>query len=114
MDDFGTGCSSLQHLSVLPLDSIKIDRSFVVRLRPNSNEWAVVQAVALIGTLLNKEIVAEGIESAEQLAQLLKLGCRHGQGFHLSPPLSPSLISAMLDEVATEEFVSLQPACGVG
>ena len=109
MDDFGTGCSSLQHLSSLPLGSIKIDRSFVVRLRPGSSELAVVQAVALIGTLLDMEIVAEGIESSEQLAQLLKLGCRHGQGFHLSHPLSPSQVCAMLDEgIATEEAVGIQ------
>jgi diguanylate cyclase (GGDEF)-like protein/PAS domain S-box-containing protein len=101
MDDFGTGCSSLQHLSGLPLDNVKIDRSFVVRLRPNSNEQAVVQAVALIGKLLNKEIVAEGIESAEQLAQLLRLGCRHGQGFYLSQPLSASKVDALLKEILT-------------
>lgn len=106
MDDFGTGCSSLQHLSGLPLDSVKIDRSFVMRLRPNSNELAVIQAVALIGKLLDKEIVAEGIESAEQAAQLLKLGCRHGQGFHLSQPLTPSRVDAMLDEfIALEDVV---------
>ena len=103
MDDFGTGCSSLQHLSGLPLDSVKIDRSFVVRLRPNSSEMAVVQAVALIGSLLDKEIVAEGIESSEQLAQLVKLGCRLGQGYHLSQPLSASRVRALLDEIVVAD-----------
>jgi diguanylate cyclase (GGDEF)-like protein/PAS domain S-box-containing protein len=88
VDDFGTGYSSLSHLSKLPIDSLKIDRSFVSSLRPGTDEAAVVQAIIQLGAALRKSVVAEGIESAEQMDQLRAMGCGFGQGFHLGTPLS--------------------------
>ena len=87
VDDFGTGYSSLSHLSRLPIDSLKIDRSFVHQLQPGSDDAAVVSAIIQLGSTLRKEVVAEGIESAAQMAQLRALGCGYGQGFHMAQPL---------------------------
>ena len=97
MDDFGTGASSLQHIATLPLGSVKIDRSFVARLGQRCTESAIVQAIALIGTLLDREIVAEGVESADQVDHLIALGCHRGQGFFLSRPLKAQRASDLLN-----------------
>jgi len=96
VDDFGTGYSSLSHLSRLPIDSLKIDRSFVHRLRRNSADAAVVAAIVQLGSTLRKAVVAEGIETADQVEQLRELGCELGQGFHLSTPLSEEAAGAWL------------------
>ena len=88
VDDFGTGYSSLSHLSRLPIDSLKIDRSFVHQLHRNSDDAAVVAAIVQLGSTLRKAVVAEGIETADQMTQLRELGCEGGQGFHLAKPLS--------------------------
>ena len=96
MDDFGTGYSSLSHLSRLPIDSLKIDRSFVHQLKRNSDDAAVVAAIVQLGSTLRKAVVAEGIETADQVEQLRELGCELGQGFHLSTPLSEEAAGAWL------------------
>ena len=88
VDDFGVGYSSLSRLAKLPIDSLKIDRSFVSQLQRGSDEAAVVQAIIQLGGTLRKSVVAEGIESADQLQQLRDMGCEFGQGFHLALPLS--------------------------
>ena len=87
VDDFGTGYSSLSHLSKLPIDSLKIDRSFVSHLQPGNDDAAVVSAIIQLGGTLRKAVVAEGIETPEQMAQLRALGCEFGQGFHMAQPL---------------------------
>jgi EAL domain-containing protein (putative c-di-GMP-specific phosphodiesterase class I) len=99
IDDFGTGYSSLSHLSSLPIDTLKIDRSFVRKLKSGSNEAAVVQAVVLLGSSLGKSVVAEGIESASQLDQLQALGCGFGQGYHMSRPLEVHAANQMIDQM---------------
>jgi diguanylate cyclase (GGDEF)-like protein/PAS domain S-box-containing protein len=96
VDDFGTGYSSLSHLSVLPIDSLKIDMSFVRNLRANSKEEAVIRAIVLLGSSLGKEVIAEGIETAEQMSLLRDLGCAVGQGYHLSRPLPAKGIDKLL------------------
>lgn len=88
VDDFGTGYSSLSHLRRLPIDTLKIDRSFVAELERGSDEAIVVGAIIQLGDSLHKHVVAEGIESASQMAQLRELGCTFGQGFHLASPFS--------------------------
>jgi diguanylate cyclase (GGDEF)-like protein/PAS domain S-box-containing protein len=98
VDDFGTGYSSLSHLSTLPIDSLKIDRSFVVNLSPGSKESAVIQAIVLLGHSLGKKVVAEGIETAEQLKLLRELGCDIAQGYLLSRPLKQDAVAAFLDD----------------
>ena len=96
VDDFGTGYSSLAHLSSLPIDCLKIDRSFVHALSAGSNEAAVVRAIVLLGQSLGKSIVAEGIETEAQRAQLAAMGCNIGQGYLLGRPLTPEDALALL------------------
>ena len=96
VDDFGTGYSPLSHLSVLPIDNLKIDMSFVRNLRADSNEAAVVRAIILLGTSLGKEVIAEGVETQEQFEILRELGCAVGQGYFLSRPLAPDAVDALL------------------
>ncbi len=96
VDDFGTGYSSLSHLSVLPIDSLKIDMSFVKPLRPGSKESSVVRAIVLLGTSLGKEVIAEGVETLEQMELLRELGCDSGQGYYISRPLVAEGIEQLL------------------
>ena len=96
VDDFGTGQSSLSHLSRLPVDSLKIDRSFIHQMQWGSDDSAVVRAVVQLGASLRKVVVADGIESAAQMAQLRDMGCAFGQGFYLGTPLSAVDASALL------------------
>jgi diguanylate cyclase (GGDEF)-like protein/PAS domain S-box-containing protein len=96
IDDFGTGYSSLSHLSTLPLDCLKIDRSFVARLGAGQAEEAVVRSIVLLGSSLGKAVVAEGIETDEQLQRLRRLGCRYGQGYLLGRPQKPQQLSSVL------------------
>jgi diguanylate cyclase (GGDEF)-like protein len=99
VDDFGTGYSSLRHLSTLPVNGLKIDRAFVADMQRGSNEAAVVRGIVLLGNSLGKAIIAEGIETPEQLKLLREMGCRAGQGFHLSRPLTAELADAMLESL---------------
>ena len=102
VDDFGTGYSSLSHLSVLPINSLKIDMSFVRALRAGSKEAAVVRAIVLLGTSLGKEVIAEGIETPAQMALLRDLGCDLGQGYYLSRPLPAEAIAKLLQGQITQ------------
>ena len=102
IDDFGTGYSSLSYLSSLPIDSLKIDRSFVKGMREGSKNAEIVRAIVSLGASLGKSVVAEGIESNSQFAQLRDLGCENGQGFHLSRPLSPGEVERLLDSIVNE------------
>ncbi len=86
IDDFGTGYSSLAYLSTLPIDSLKIDRSFVMGMDKNTQNVEIVRAVVNLGRSLGKKIIAEGIETVEQLATLKELGVHVGQGYLLARP----------------------------
>lgn len=87
IDDFGTGYSSLTYLKRLPLDRLKIDRSFVEGLEQAGSDAALVDTILAIGHNLGLECIAEGIEASGQHQSLRALGCALGQGFHFSPPL---------------------------
>ena len=87
MDDFGTGYSSLSLLVDLPLDIVKIDRSFVNVITDNQRSRSVVEAVIHLSKALKLSIVAEGVETDEQLALLKSLGCHEVQGYHISKPM---------------------------
>jgi len=106
VDDFGTGYSSLKHLSALPVTSIKIDRGFVVNLEHGHEDAAVVQAVISLGRSLGKSVCAEGIERAEQLEQLRRMGCSLGQGFHLSRPLAVEMVDQLLDGLVAHDDIA--------
>jgi predicted signal transduction protein with EAL and GGDEF domain len=86
IDDFGTGYSSLSYLDQLPVDIVKIDRSFVAKLGHASEGADIIDAIIRMTLALGLEVVAEGIESPEQAAALLRLGCTKGQGFLYSAP----------------------------
>ena len=88
IDDFGTGYSSLAYLSTLPIDSLKIDRSFVMGMQDHPQNVEIVRAVMDLGRSLGKRVIAEGIETTEQLLALRRLGVPIGQGYLLSRPLT--------------------------
>ena len=87
VDDFGTGYSSLGYLHRFPVDGVKVDRSFVERLGTGDRDEAVVRAILGMATALDLDVVAEGVETAQQLQILRRLGCRQAQGFLLGPPV---------------------------
>jgi diguanylate cyclase (GGDEF)-like protein/PAS domain S-box-containing protein len=87
MDDFGTGYSSLSYVHRFPIDTLKIDRSFVNRLDADNEAAEVVRAIVGLAHNLGLDVIAEGVESPEQLAQLQLFGCEYGQGYLLSPPV---------------------------
>ncbi|WP_353673219.1 EAL domain-containing protein [Synechocystis sp. LKSZ1] len=88
IDDFGTGYSSLSYLYRLPVNSLKIDRSFVNQMQEGQRNYAIVKTVITLGDLLGINVVAEGIETQAQLQALQSLGCELGQGYLLSKPLT--------------------------
>jgi EAL domain-containing protein (putative c-di-GMP-specific phosphodiesterase class I) len=87
LDDFGTGFSSLSYLQQLPIDCIKIDRSFVSGIATKGKDLEIVRAIIGLGHGLGKSVVAEGIETDGQLQRLRGLDCDFGQGFLFSPPV---------------------------
>jgi diguanylate cyclase (GGDEF)-like protein/PAS domain S-box-containing protein len=87
IDDFGTGYSSLNYLATLPIDALKVDRSFIERMVTDGEGNEIVKAIFKLGSALSKQVFAEGIETEPQLAMLRELGCEFGQGFLLSRPL---------------------------
>jgi EAL domain-containing protein (putative c-di-GMP-specific phosphodiesterase class I) len=89
LGDFGTGCSSLSHLKRFPIDILKIDRSFVRELATDSHSTSIVSAVIGMGKNLGMQVVAEGVESREQLACLQQLACPQAQGCYFSEPVAP-------------------------
>jgi diguanylate cyclase (GGDEF)-like protein len=99
LDDFGTGFSSLAYLARLPIDVLKIDRSFVAKLGPR-NERALFQGIVALAHSLELDSVAEGVETEDQLAVLREAGCRRGQGYLFAKPMSAGEIVALLDEQA--------------
>ena len=86
VDDFGTGYSSLQYLTRLPVDVLKIDRSFVTQLDSTPKGSAITEAIIRLSQVLHLTTIAEGIETPQQAAELQKLGCTIGQGYLYSPP----------------------------
>ncbi|HRD78139.1 MAG TPA: EAL domain-containing protein [Hyphomicrobiaceae bacterium] len=100
MDDFGTGYSSLGYLRRFAFDKIKIDRSFVAEIGRSADCRAIIQAITSLAASLGMTTTAEGIETAEQLAELTALGCTEGQGYLLARPMPASQLHAFLAEAA--------------
>ena len=96
IDDFGTGYSSLNHLKRLPVDVLKIDRSFVSRVEVDDDDAIIVRSTIELGHNLGLLVVAEGVETEETLARLGELGCDHAQGFYMSPPVPADELTAWL------------------
>lgn len=95
VDDFGTGYSSLKYLHELPIDTLKIDRSFVNGLLTHASQAALVKTIVLMAQSLGLNVVAEGIETSEQLQHLQSLGCSEAQGYHFCRPLPPAQLPHM-------------------
>jgi diguanylate cyclase (GGDEF)-like protein/PAS domain S-box-containing protein len=96
IDDFGTGYSSLAYLSTLPFDCLKIDRSFVVRMHESPQNVEIVRTVLSLGRALNKQVIAEGIETQDQLLRLKELGTPIGQGYLLAKPMDSAQAAKLL------------------
>jgi diguanylate cyclase (GGDEF)-like protein/PAS domain S-box-containing protein len=90
IDDFGTGSSSLAHLKDLPVDVIKIDRGFVAQLGADPRDTAILRAVITLADTLEITVTAEGVETADQLEDLIDMGCNEGQGYHFARPAPPA------------------------
>ncbi len=104
MDDFGTGYSSLASLQRLPIDLLKIDRSFVADMIGNRDSIAIIRAILSLAGSLGMNSTAEGVENAEMAETLAALGCTYGQGYHFSRPLMPEQAFMMLaDQFALSE-----------
>ena len=96
VDDFGTGYSSLSYLSGLPVDCLKIDRAFVTRLVKGGRDAALAQAIISMGHGLGLRVLAEGVETAEQLAFLRQHDCNEGQGYFFAKPAAPEALADLL------------------
>jgi len=100
LDDFGTGYSSLSYLHRLQADTVKVDRSFVSRIGAADNGSEMVGTIVALARNLGMDVVAEGVETAEQLSQLEALGCEYVQGFYFSRPV---------DVAAADGLIASQP-----
>jgi EAL domain-containing protein (putative c-di-GMP-specific phosphodiesterase class I) len=102
VDDFGTGYSSLSYLKRFPIDTLKIDRSFVKDLHVDKDDAAICAAILAMSRQLGLNVVAEGVETLEQLEFLRHHGCNQIQGYLCSKPLTAEQFLAMLDKIATK------------
>jgi EAL domain-containing protein (putative c-di-GMP-specific phosphodiesterase class I) len=96
IDDFGTGYSGLAYLKRLPIDTVKIDQSFVRDLTIDPDDKAIVTAIVAMARSLGVEVVAEGVETEEQLEELKRLGCTRAQGFLLARPMTGAGVTRFL------------------
>jgi diguanylate cyclase (GGDEF)-like protein len=102
IDDFGMGYSSLAHLSALPIDSLKVDRTFVADLFVRDGAGTIVRTILGLGRSLGMQVVAEGIETEAQLQWLVEAGCEAGQGRHLAHPLDAPAVEKLLSSHAAQ------------
>jgi len=98
IDDFGTGYSSLSYLKRFPIDTLKIDRTFVSDVSTNEDDAAIAKAIVMMGHALDMSVIAEGVETPQQLEYLTSLGCDAIQGYLFSPPLSTQSFTELLME----------------
>jgi diguanylate cyclase (GGDEF)-like protein/PAS domain S-box-containing protein len=100
IDDFGTGYSSLSWLKHFPISTLKLDKSFVQGLGVDEADRAIAQSVLTMAECLDVSVTAEGVETAEQALELVRLGCRHGQGYHFARPQPPADLEHLLATAA--------------
>lgn len=107
IDDFGTGYSSLSYLHSFSVENLKIDRSFINRLHKKKSNFGLVTAIVQIGKAMKMNLIAEGIETSEQLAQLKFLGCQFGQGYLFSKPLPSEEMVALLSAATYQKHLEV-------
>ncbi|MCF6202287.1 MAG: EAL domain-containing protein [Methylococcaceae bacterium] len=103
IDDFGTGYSSFEYLKKLPIDKLKIDKSFIANVTNNLDDASIVQAVIAMAHNMNMEVIAEGVETEEQVKFLLKNKCDYAQGYLFSKPLSVEKVEAFIKKFTPVE-----------
>ena len=108
IDDFGTGYSSLSYLSKMPIDEIKIDKSFVLDMHENKSNAAIVHATIELGHNLGLSVIGEGVESADSLARLHALGCDAAQGYYLTKPLDANDLAAWLESRRSSGLLKIE------
>ena len=101
IDDFGTGYSSLSYLQRLPVDNLKIDQSFVAHMKPVGESLEIVRGIITLAHSLGKQVIAEGVETGEQLALLRSLECDYGQGYLFSEPMEPEAARKLMADART-------------
>ena len=111
IDDFGTGYSSLSYLHRFPVDTLKIDRSFVSRMADSNDNLEIVRIIITLAQTLGMDVVAEGVETREQLAMLCALGCENGQGYFFSKPVDAKGAEKIICDtyVAAAKNIPLKP-----
>jgi len=102
IDDFGTGYSSLSYLHSFPIDTLKVDKSFVMEMVDKNENIEIVRTIIMLAQNLGLDVIAEGIETKEQLALLRKLKCEKGQGYYFSKPLDTAAAEDLLSDICTE------------
>ena len=106
IDDFGTGYSSLSYLDRLPVDVVKIDRSFLQPVRSLEDRAPVVEATIAMANSLGLGVVAEGVETTTHVGLLLRLGCSHAQGYLFGPPAAPDVAERAIVDSASRHPVA--------
>jgi EAL domain-containing protein (putative c-di-GMP-specific phosphodiesterase class I) len=101
VDDFGTGHSSLSHLKNFPIDTLKVDRSFVSNLGQTPIDSTIVGSIVDLAHALGLSVTAEGVEDQAQLEDLRDLGCDNAQGYHLARPQDPDAVTELLVQEAS-------------
>ncbi|MES9971972.1 MAG: EAL domain-containing protein [Candidatus Thiodiazotropha sp.] len=101
IDDFGTGYSSLAYLQQLPLDRLKIDRNFIANVDKKSDQQRIVEAIILLAKGLAIDVIAEGVETADEMSYLLQAGCHEFQGYHFYRPMDSDAITKLLHQKVT-------------
>jgi len=115
IDDFGTGYSSLSYLSRFPIDTLKVDSSFVSRIGEDKENLEIVRTIITLAHNLRMDVIAEGVETAEQLSQLRDLGCEYGQGYYFSRPVSAEEANHLIaDLLPPPRDLELPPAASIG
>jgi diguanylate cyclase (GGDEF)-like protein/PAS domain S-box-containing protein len=109
LDDFGTGYSSLSYLHRFPIDGLKIDRSFVIKMAEDTSSLKIVQAIIRLAQDLDIEVIAEGVETTDQLDILRSLECGYVQGYLYARPMAGSRIGAILEKGSLDQKARLHP-----
>ena len=105
IDDFGTGYSSLSYLQQFPIQTLKIDRSFVGDIRADESDASIINAIVAMARGLKLDLIAEGVENRTQLRYLHGKGCSEGQGFIFSPPVAANELQQLLEDNPFERLV---------